>query len=67
MPNGDAPIEAVTLRFIPLGTEFRLSARKPEIGDIMKRNGDEWIVVDVREDAQGNTVVTLRPTDGHPS
>lgn len=27
----------------------------------MKRDGDEWIVVDVRKDAQGNTVVTLRP------
>lgn len=31
----------------------------------MKRDGDEWIVVDVREDDQGNTVVTLRPVDGN--
>ena len=65
MPDGSTPkTEAMTLHFLPLGTEFRLSERKPAIGDVMKRNGDEWIVVDVREDAQGNTVVTLRPTDG---
>ena len=64
MPDGTAPQEGMTLRFLPLGTEYRLSARKSKIGEIMKRNGDEWIVVDVREDAAGNTVVTLRPTDG---
>jgi hypothetical protein len=64
VPDGEAPTAAVTLRFLSLGTEFLLSAKKPGVGDIMKRNGDAWIVVDVREDAQGNTVVTLRPRDG---
>jgi len=57
-------VEAVTLRFLPVGTEFRLSARKPKIGEIMSRDGDKWIVVDVRDDGKGNTVVTLRPIDG---
>ena len=65
MPEGDTAAEAVTLRFLPLGTEYRLSTREPAIGDIMKRDGDRWIVVDVRKDAQGNTVVTLRAVDGN--
>jgi len=54
----------VTLHFVPDGTEYRFSTRKPKIGDHMRRDGDEWLVVDVREDKDGNTVVTLRPVDG---
>lgn len=64
VPEGNTAAESVTLRFLPLGTEYRLSTREPAIGDIMKRDGDQWIVVDVRKDAQGNTVATLRPVHG---
>jgi hypothetical protein len=65
MPLGQTPNkDALTFRFIPSGTEYRLSDKKPKVGDIMRRDGDEWVVVDVREDEQGNTVVTLRPVDG---
>ena len=53
----------VTLHFLPEGTEYRFSDRKPTIGDVSRRDGEEWLVVDVREDKDGNTVVTLRPAD----
>jgi hypothetical protein len=65
VPFGETPkSDAITLRFVPSGTEYRLSEKKPKVGDVMRRNGDEWVVVDVREDANGNTIVTLRPVDG---
>jgi hypothetical protein len=65
MPLGETQkTDAITLRFIPRGTEYRLSEEKPKIGDTMRREGDEWVVVDVREDAHGNTVVTLRRVSG---
>jgi hypothetical protein len=50
----------VTLRY-PGETEFRLSESAPKVGDVLKRNGDNWIVEQVREETDGTTVVTLRP------
>ena len=65
MPLGQSPrTNVVTLHFIPPGMESWLAEKKPEVGAIFKRNGNEWIVVDVREDGQHTTVATLRPTDG---
>jgi hypothetical protein len=53
--------DAVTLRFPAGEREYRLSARKPNVGDVLKRNGDNWVVVTVEEQEDGTTVVTLRP------
>jgi hypothetical protein len=33
----------------------------PDEGDVLRRNGDNWVVEKVHEDDDGNTVVTLRP------
>jgi hypothetical protein len=63
-PLGQTPKrEALTLHFLTDGKEFRFVNKKPKAGDHMHRDGDTWIVVDVREDKNGNTVVTLRPED----
>ena len=41
--------------------EFRMSEKAPEKGDVLKRNGDSWVVERIHEDDDGNTVVNLRP------
>ena len=38
-----------------------MSAKAPDEGDVLRRNGDNWVVEKVHEDDDGNTVVTLRP------
>ena len=46
---------------LPTGTEYRLSDKTPKIGDVLKRNGDNWVVVSIEERADGTTAITLRP------
>ena len=41
--------------------EFRMSDTAPEVGDVLRRNGDNWVVEEVHEGDDGSTVVTLRP------
>jgi hypothetical protein len=54
--------DVVTLQFPGAGAaEFRLSESPPKIGDVLKRNGDNWVVTKVEEAKDGSTVVTLRP------
>jgi hypothetical protein len=50
----------VTWRF-PGGSEYRLSEKMPQVGDVLKRNGDNWVVVEVREEKDGTSTVILRP------
>jgi hypothetical protein len=38
-----------------------MSDRSPEVGDVLKRKGDNWIVETVIPSEDGSTVVTLRP------
>jgi hypothetical protein len=33
----------------------------PKVGDVLRNEGREWIVIDVRTDKNGDTSVTLRP------
>jgi hypothetical protein len=40
------------------------SRRDLQVGDVLKRDGQEWLVVDVRTDTDGNTAVTLRTAGG---
>ena len=53
--------ELVTVRYPSGATEFRMSDKAPEVGDVLVRNGDSWIVEAVSEADQGARHVTLRP------
>ena len=41
--------------------EYLLSEKTPKVGDTLKRNGDNWEVVEVEEHKDGTSTVTLRP------
>lgn len=41
--------------------EYRLSEEKLGVGDVIQRNGEDWVVASVAEVQDGTTVVTLRP------
>lgn len=38
-----------------------MSDESPEVGEILRRNGDNWLVEEVEDAKDGTTVVTLRP------
>jgi hypothetical protein len=50
----------VAFRFAE-GTEFRMTDRIPDVGDVLTRDGDRWVVTEVHHDREGNGIVTLRP------
>ena len=52
--------DLLTVRYPSGAKEFRMSDNAPEVGDVLRRNGDNWVVEKVHDD-DGNTVVTLRP------
>ena len=52
--------ELVTVRFPSGDTEFRMSDRAPQVGDVLRRNDTDWVVEAVSETENG-THVTLRP------
>lgn len=58
-----------TFRFPSGDSEYRTSEKAPELGDIIRRNGDTWIVQDITEGEDGSLVVTLRPllSTGRPA
>jgi hypothetical protein len=53
--------DLLTLRYPSGDKEFRMSDKAPKKGDVLKRNGDSWVVEEVHEDDDGNTLVTLLP------
>lgn len=53
--------DLVMVRYPTGAAEYRLSDKTPTVGDVLKRNGDNWIVVAVEEQKDGTTAVTLRP------
>jgi hypothetical protein len=53
--------DLLTVRYPSGAKEFRMSDTAPEVGDVLRRNGDNWVVEKVHDDDDGNTVVTLRP------
>lgn len=64
----------VSVRYPMGGTEFQLSDKTPQVGDVLRRNGDNWVVETVTVQENGSTSVTLRPglkpkprTDGSES
>ena len=44
--------------------EYRLTERELEIGDVLRRNGDSWIVAEVTQGPDGATIVRLAPDRG---
>ena len=62
------PSDTVAFRF-PHRTEFRMTATRPRVGDVVTNNGREFVVVDVSEDFEGSVVATLGASkeadDGH--
>ena len=58
--------ELVTVRYPSGATEFRMSDKAPEVGDVLMRNGDTWIVDEVSDADQGAKHVTLRPAPPPP-
>lgn len=52
--------DLLTVRYPSGDTEFRMSESAPKVGDVLKRNGDNWIVDEVVE-TNGGIQVTLRP------
>lgn len=51
----------LTVRYPSGPTEFRMSEKAPEVGDVLERNGDNWVVEEVAPGQDGSPVVTLRP------
>ena len=54
--------ELLTVRYHSGVTEYRVSEKTPAVGDVLSRNGAEWIVQEVIPEEDGSAVVTLRPT-----
>lgn len=54
----------VIVRF-PWGSEFSVSENvskdAPKVGDVFNRRENDWVVVEVLEDLDRNTFVTMRP------
>ena len=53
--------DLLTVRYPSGAREFRMSDTAPEVGDVLRRNGDNWVVEEVHDGDDGSTVVTLRP------
>jgi hypothetical protein len=53
--------DLVTVRFGSDATQFEMSEKAPKVGDVLKRNGDNWEVVEIKEDSGGHTTVILKP------
>lgn len=56
-----ATSELVTIRYPTGGRVYELSDKTPQVGDVLKRNGDNWIVEEITEERDGSTTVRLRP------
>jgi hypothetical protein len=53
--------DLLTVHYPTGGAHYELSDKRPNVGDVLKRNGDNWIVESVTEKKDGVTTVTLRP------
>ena len=54
-------VTVLTLRYPSGKTEYRTSVTAPVVGDVLRRNGDTWIVAEVSTSASAGAVVRLRP------
>ena len=60
-PASEAVSDLVSVRYPSGATEFRMIHKAPELGDVVKRNDQDWVVHEVTE-AKTGTQVWLRPT-----
>ena len=49
-----------TVRYPSGATEFRLDGNPPEVGDVIARNGDTWVIQEITTGKDGSPIVTLR-------
>ena len=52
--------DSATLHFVLSATEYHYSHKPLKTGDVLIRNGGKWTVTEVKNEADGNTRVTLR-------
>ena len=57
-----APLPVLTVRYPTGETEYRTSPTPPNVGDVLSRNGDGWIVEQVTTSEAAGIVVRLGPT-----
>ena len=57
--------KANVLRFPPRRPQFSMStaAVMPRVGDVLARDDDEWLVVEVLESIEGKYAFTLEPME----
>jgi hypothetical protein len=55
------PSDVVLIRFPTGGAEYRVGEKVPKIGDVLKRDGNNWVVAGVHSQGDGTTVVMLEP------
>ena len=62
-------LKPLIVRYPEGGSTPLLGESTPQEGDEITRNGDTWIVEEVTENDDGDTVVTLRPVppELHPT
>lgn len=53
------PLPVLTVRYPTGETEYRTSATRPNVGDVLHRNGDSWTVEEVTTSAAAGIVVRL--------
>jgi hypothetical protein len=58
------PSEMVIVKYPTGGTEFRMLAEAPRVGDKLQRGNDDWNVIDVRRDENDVFLVTLGSLEG---
>jgi hypothetical protein len=60
--------DLLTVRYPSGAKEFRMSDTAPEVGDVLERNGDDWVVEEVVETKRGTQVILRRGlmTEGNP-
>lgn len=52
--------QLVTVRFPNAAAEYQLTETTPKVGDVLRRNGDSWVVQEVTQEKDGTSTVTLR-------
>lgn len=53
--------QLMTVRYPNSVADYELSESTPQVGDVLKRNGDNWVVETVTQEQDGSATVTLRP------
>lgn len=54
--------QLLTVRYPGAETVYELNERgTPEVGDVLERNGESWVVQAVTVEADGTSTVTLGP------